>query len=331
MIFRFEAKIIKGLGGLYALRASNDGVKQLAQHGIFTDTVFCKGKGAFRHEGKLLLAGDNVTVKADSDFLREPDANGKDEAMPGVMIEEILPRKNELIRPPMSNLDIILAVAAVKKPYPVRSTLDKLITAAEFKKIEPVVILTKADLDSQKAKEIAAVYEKCGFVTFIEGTDSDITPLKNYIIAKSDKTIAFAGASGVGKSTLINRLFPALQLSTGEISRKNERGKHTTRHIELFPLSKQFNGATGYLADTPGFSMIDLEQFDFYTKDDLPYVFREFANYIGKCRYTKCTHTKEEGCAILDAVANGEIPNERHLSYLEFYNTLKDKHKWTKK
>ena len=130
----------------------------------------------------------------------------------------------------------------------------------------------------------------------------------------------------------MNRLFPSLGLVTGEISIKTERGRHTTRHIELYPLAHQFGDtATGYIADTPGFGMLDFVQFDFYTKDDLPYVFREFEPYIGCCKYTKCTHTKEDGCARIEAVKNGEIPSERHKSYLEFYEVLKNKHKWDKK
>jgi ribosome biogenesis GTPase len=136
------------------------------------------------------------------------------------------------------------------------------------------------------------------------------------------KIAAFAGASGVGKSTLLNRLFPDLSLATGAVSEKTERGRHTTRKVELFP------HAGGFIADTPGFTMLDFEHFDFFTKEDLTYTFPEFEPYLGKCRYTKCSHTKEDGCAILEAKKRGEISQSRHDSYLELYTTLKNKREW---
>ena len=140
------------------------------------------------------------------------------------------------------------------------------------------------------------------------------------------KIAAFAGASGVGKSTLLNRLFPELHLETGEISHRIERGKNTTRQVSLYPLSNEED--CGYLADTPGFTMLDFERFDFFDKEALPQTFREFVPYIGECRYTKCSHTKEEGCAILAAVKNGKIPPSRHQSFLSLYEVLKKKTKW---
>jgi len=145
----------------------------------------------------------------------------------------------------------------------------------------------------------------------------------------SGKIAAFAGASGVGKSTLLNRLFPHLALSTSEISRKIERGRHTTRQVELFALSEGEN--CGYIADTPGFSMLDFERFDFMDCEDLPLAMREFVGRIGQCRYTKCSHTKEEGCAIVDAVRRGEIPKSRHDSFCELHAILKAKKKWDKR
>ena len=143
---------------------------------------------------------------------------------------------------------------------------------------------------------------------------------------KEGEFVAIMGTSGSGKSTLMNRLFPHLQLSTSAISRKIERGRHTTRQVDLFPLSEAAN--CGYVADTPGFSMLDFERFDFFDKEDLPETMREFLPLIGNCRYTKCSHTKEEGCAILQAVREGAIPQSRHASYVELYDTLKQKKKW---
>ncbi len=340
MELKLNGRIIKGVGGLYEIRISRTGADMLRGVGmnIAEDTLLCKARGVFRHEKLTLLVGDEVTLRVDTELALASDADSRkgrrrgDEAVGGVMIEETLPRRNELIRPPMANLDIIFAVFAAAKPEPALSTVDKLITIAEYKQIEPVIVITKADLAPDAAEHYADIYRRCGFKVFVEGLGIDGGELEAFIRENSDRVSVFAGASGVGKSTLMNRLFPSLGLATGEISQKTQRGRHTTRHIELYPLDRQFgNGVNGYIADTPGFGMLDFVQFDFYTKADLPYVFREFEPYIGSCRYTKCTHTKEDGCALLEAVKNGDIPAERHRSYLEFYEVLKKKHEWDKK
>ena len=333
-----EAKVMKGVGGIYEIRISEDDAKKLSGLGIEPergDRILCKAKGAFRHERAVLLPGDNVKVRVDTELAaadrKKEGRKSRDEAKAGILIEEILPRKNELIRPPMSNLDILFVVFATEKPEPSLITVDKLVTVAEYKEIEPVIVVTKADLCPEKAERFAEIYRKCGFSVFVEGIGYDKSGIEEYLRENAGKTSAFAGASGVGKSTLMNRLFPELGLATGEVSEKTLHGRHTTRHIELFPLDRQFgSGADGYLADTPGFGMLDFVQFDFYTKDDLPYVFREMVPYIGKCRYTKCSHTKEEGCAVLEAVERGEIPRERHESFLALYEELKNRHDWDK-
>lgn len=340
MELKLNGKIVKGVGGLYEIRISDADAKTLRDAGLMleSDTLFCKARGAFRHEKLTLLVGDEVVLRVDTELAAVSDADARagrerrEEARGGVMIDEVMPRRNELIRPPMSNIDIIFAVVAAAKPDPAPSTLDKLITIAEYKHIEPVIVITKADLAPDVAEKYASRYKKCGFTVFVEGFGIDGGELESYIRDNADKVSVFAGASGVGKSTLMNRLFPTLGLATGEVSEKTERGRHTTRHIELYALEHQFGqGVTGYIADTPGFGMLDFVQFDFYTKADLPYVFREFEPYIGACKYTKCTHTKEDGCAILEAVKSGEIPKARHKSYLEFYEVLKNKHEWDKK
>ncbi len=332
-----EGIIVKGLGGSYQVKLRHPDADTLRENGVEPDegdTIYCRAKGAFRHEKLTLLVGDKVTLRVDTETAiagaRETEKNKKhtDEARAGVMISDIAERRTELIRPPMSNLDLMFIVAAAAKPEPSPVLIDKMTTVADFKGIEPVVVVTKADLSPETAEKLAGIYRKCGFTVFVEGIGYDCGDIEKFIRDNSDRISAFAGASGVGKSTLMNRLFPSLGLTTGEVSRKTERGRHTTRHVELFPLERQFDGAEGFIADTPGFGMLDFVQFDFYTKDDLPFVFREFEPYIGKCRYTKCSHTKEEGCAILDAVKNGEIPKERHDSYLEFYETLKNKKSW---
>lgn len=339
MELRFPAKVIKGVGGIYEIRLSKESADELRSLGIEPDRgdrLCCKARGVFRHERVTLLAGDNVTVRIDAELmLADMNGSGKkdaqrekqrSEARAGVMIEEILERKNELIRPPMANLDRLFVVFAATKPEPSLTTVDKLVTIAEYRKIEPVIVVTKADLAPDDAERYAGIYKKCGFDVFVEGIGFDRSGIEDYLRSCRNDTSAFAGASGVGKSTLMNRLFPELRLATGEVSEKTLHGRHTTRQIELFPLDRQLGeDAGGYLADTPGFGMLDFAEFDFYGKDDLPYVFREFEPYIGRCRYTKCTHTKEEGCALLEAVRNGDIPAERHQSYLELYEILKSK------
>ncbi|MBE6643528.1 MAG: ribosome small subunit-dependent GTPase A [Ruminococcaceae bacterium] len=296
--------IIKGLGGLYDIKLSDGSI------------VSCKAKGAFRHERITPYAGDNVILKMDDK---------------GVVIEEITDRKNSLIRPPVANLDILFTVIAAAKPSPMLPITDKLISIAEFNKIEPVIIISKCDIDSIEADRIASIYKRSGFTVFVSGIDTDKYELLDFVTQKANgKISAFAGASGVGKSTVMNALFPKLGLETGDVSRKTERGKHTTRHVELFGLDYLTDNKelSGYVADTPGFSLIDFTRFDFYKKDDLVFTFREFEDYLGTCKYTKCSHTSEDGCKIIEAVKNGNIPIERHQSYVEIYNTLKNKHDW---
>ena len=309
-----KGKITKGVGGLYSVRiATEDGIS----------TVSCRARGVFRHQHIEPLAGDNVTLCFDA----QANADSKDGG--AYVIDAIDERKNSLIRPPMANLDYLFVTMAAASPAPILTTVDKLIAIAEHNGIEPVIVITKKELAPTYADELERIYSSCGFTVFslsaVENTG--IEPIDEFISsALVSKTAAFAGASGIGKSTLMNRLFPHLSLSTFEISKKIQRGRHTTRQVELFPLSD--SESCGYLADTPGFSMLDFERFDFFDKEDLPEAMREFVPYIGECRYTKCSHTKEEGCAILSAVKDGKIPRSRHESYLEIYETLKKKKKY---
>ena len=299
-----KGTIIKGLGGLYDI---------LLEDG---NTISCKAKGLFRHAGITPYAGDKVMVK---------------QSQSGVVIEEILDRKNHLIRPPVANLDILFTVIATAKPAPMLNITDKLISIAEYNKIEPVIIVSKSDLDENEAERISEIYKKVGFTVFVTGLDSNKDELIDFVKQQANgKISAFAGASGVGKSTVMNALFPKLTLQTGDVSHKTERGKHTTRHVELFKLNylTDDDSMSGFIADTPGFSLIDFTRFDFYKKEDLVYTFREFEEYLGTCKYTKCSHTVEDGCSVIEAVKNGKIPQERHTSYIEIYNTLKNKHDW---
>ena len=303
-------KVVKGLGGLYEVRIAENGeIKKLT----------CRAKGTLRRDEDKVLIGDNVTVSFDEDT---PDS---------LVISKIAPRKNTLIRPPLANLDYLFIVFAAKKPSPVIETVDKLISIAENKNIIPVIVITKSDLDDDNAFEYKRLYDLVGIDTFITSSNekSGIKDLSDYIKEKlsGGKTAAFAGASGVGKSTLMNSLFVGLTLATSEISKKIERGKHTTRHVEIFDID--CGEDIGFLADTPGFSLIDFERFDFFSLDELEDTFREFRSYKGKCRYADCAHVGESSneCAIMSAVEKGEISESRLLSYRTIYKVLKNKAK----
>lgn len=308
MLTEKYGKAVRGLGGLYNIRIEeNCSVSYLA----------CKAKGSLHRDEEKLLIGDNVKVTIDEST---PD---------GVVISEILERKNSLIRPPLANLDYIFAVFAAAKPTPVTETVDKLIAIAEYNKIIPVVIITKADLDRENAERLLAIYKNSGFDAFLSSSKDGegIDEIKGFITEKikDGATAAFAGASGVGKSTLLNSLFPSLTLATAEISKKIERGRHTTRHVELYPLTESCG--TGFIADTPGFSLLDFSRFDFFPIEALESTFREFSEFRGRCRYADCAHFGEgrEECAVIRAVEDGKISETRHSSYKEIYRTLKAK------
>ena len=306
-----HGKIVKGLGGLYEVRIRENGE---------TKRLLSRAKGNLKKDDEKLLIGDNVTLTVDEGT---PD---------GIVISAVEERKNALIRPPVSNLDYLFIVFAAKKPTPVLETVDKLIAIAEHNGIEPVVIISKTDVSPGAAIEYKAIYEQVGIATFVTSSSSGegIEELKAYISEnlKGGRTAAFCGASGVGKSTLMNALFDGLSLATADISKKIERGKHTTRHVEIFDITDDED--TGFLADTPGFSLIDFARFDFFTLEELEWTFREFRAYKGKCRYVDCSHVGEgaDECAIMAAVARWEIPKTRLDSYKSIYNVLKKKNHW---
>ena len=308
MIITKYGKVVKGLGGLYDTRVLEDGEIKIYS---------CRAKGILKRDEEKVLIGDNVKILLD------------DETPDGLVISEVLERKNALIRPPMANLDYLFIVFASKKPIPVLETIDKLIAIAIHNGITPVIVVTKSDLDSDAADELADIYNKVGIDTFVTSSEdlTGLEPLSKYISehVRDGATAAFAGASGVGKSTLMNAIFPDLTLATAEISKKIERGRHTTRHVEIFDITKDEN--TGFLADTPGFSLIDFARFDFFSLEDVFSTFPEFASYVGKCRYTDCAHVGEgkDECAIMRAVADGIIPQSRLDSYRSIYATLKEK------
>lgn len=288
--------IIKAIGGLYTVEAS-DGVYE------------CKARGIFRKKGVSPCCGDNVSISV------EKEQSG--------MIEEILPRRSQIIRPPLANLDVLVFVSSVCEPKPNLLLLDEFIAIAEYKKIVPVVVFTK--IDKQDSSQYAEIYRKAGLTVFevnnMTGEGSGC--VKQFLMGKLS---AFTGNTGVGKSSLLNRIFPELDLATNEISEKLGRGKHTTRHVQLFKLEDG-----GYIADTPGFSSFDTNKYDIIYKDKLADCFCDFREYLGKCRFQNCSHTKENGCAVIQAVNEGKISRSRHDSYISMYEQAKLLKEWEHK
>lgn len=280
-------------------------------------TVRCRARGVLRRGDGRVLVGDRVCV-----------AEERGERV----IAATASRKNALIRPPLANLDRMLVTLAVADPEPILETTDKLLAILEHESIEATVVLTKTDLAPDRTEALAAIYRSAGYPVYLtssrEGKGLDL--LREHIKEqmKGERILAFAGASGVGKSSLINALFPSLSLTVGEISEKIGRGKNTTRHVALYPAFGEREG--GFLADTPGFSMLDFLRFDFMKAEDLPNAFRELAPYLGKCRYTDCAHVKEEECAVREALARGEIAPSRYESYSALYTLLRDKSPYDK-
>lgn len=333
MEYKTTGKILRGVGGLYLLELAKDGTPLAGKK------INCRARGSLRssdnrpHTTDKILVGDNVEVTytsasfstgEDGAVVPQDDTSG----LPDTAICNLLPRKNALIRPPLANLDLLFITCAAASPAPATDTIDKLLSVAEYYNIEAAVVIEKCELDPARANELTKIYKLAGYPAFPLScvTGDGLEEFSQYIRQMMPgRTAAFAGASGVGKSTLINTIFPHLQLESGEISRKISRGKHTTRKVELFPTPEG-----GHLADTPGFSMIDFENFDFFPFEALTDTMREFAPYLGKCRYDDCTHTREESCAVLAAVEEGKIARSRHENYLSMYEVLKNKHPWKK-
>lgn len=278
--------IIKALSGFYY-------VKDISS----LKTFECRARGKFRKNELSPLVGDYV------EYTRTEIGKG--------IVDLLSERKNSLVRPPVANIDKLFVVAAAAEPVPNTFVIDKMIMNAENNKIEPIIVINKCDLSSDY-EALAENYRKCGFcVICVSAKSGDgIDLLKNEI---GGCVCAFAGNTGVGKSSIINALEPNLSLDTGEISDKLGRGRHTTRHIQLY------SAAGGYIADTPGFSSFDMEKCGFVRKENVQFCFREFNPYITKCKFTSCSHTKEKGCAIIDAVNAGDIPRSRFESYCRFY------------
>lgn len=270
------------------------------------DAIYeCKARGIFRKRGISPCVGDRVILS----LLEEDKAQ----------IEEILPRKNVLVRPPLANLDRLFIISSISEPMPNTLMIDKICAVAVSKEIEPVVVFTKADLAD--CSELLDVYTKTGIRCFSYSTKSE-SDRKELLSLLEGKLSAFTGNTGVGKSSLLNSLFPELEIATGEISRKLGRGRHTTRHSILYKVGG------GYVADTPGFSTVDIERYELLRKDEIADCFPEFEDYLGECMFTGCSHVCEKGCAVIEAVREGRIPVSRHNSYKQMYEEVRDIPEW---
>lgn len=260
------------------------------------DVVYeCKAKGVFRNKKIKPLTGDFVEIE---------------EFNSSFTITKIQTRKNYFVRPPMANLDKMFIVISTVEPRPNYYVLDKMIAMAEIRNVEPILILTKLDL--LKANEILEIYKKAE-IRIIEVDYTDTSINCKILDEINDNIVCFVGNSGVGKSTLINFLDKTLNLKTNEISKKLGRGKHTTRTVTIHKLGR------GLVADTPGFSSLDIDKNNLILKEDVVSCFREFKKYEGECKYSNCSHTVEKGCKIIEMVENGQISKSRHNSFVEIY------------
>ncbi|MGN1340630.1 MAG: ribosome small subunit-dependent GTPase A [Oscillospiraceae bacterium] len=302
--------ITKAVGGVYyvdALSGCENGGRGVPDGRTFA----CAARGIFRQNGISPSAGDYVVVT------RQENAEP--------LVSEILERRNFLVRPPLANLDGIVFVISCCDPAPNRFVLDKLIAIADSKGIEPMIAFTKPDLKS--AEELAEVYRSIGITVCMVNnmTGEGAEHVRSFI---NGRITAFIGNSGVGKSSLMNALFPQLALETGVISKKLGRGKHTTRQAQLYRLSELDSSMTGYAADTPGFSTVDTERYCRIPAGELDNSFREFAEFAGECQFADCAHVKEKGCAVRAAVERGDIAKSRYESYLRMYEEASRINDW---
>ena len=291
-----QGKIIKGIAGFYYVYAE-DG-----------NTYECRAKGIFRKDKFKPLVGDNVEIAV----LDEKELEGS--------VTEIHKRKNSLIRPAVANVDQALVIFAMDNPKPNFMLLDRFLIMMEREGVPVVICFNKKDLlEEQAIEEFAGVYKKCGYSVLYTSAEKEegIRELHELL---DGRTAAVAGPSGVGKSSLVNRLQPNVQMETGSISRKIERGKHTTRHSEIIPIA-----ADTYIMDTPGFSTLYIPGFE---KEDLQNFYPEFKEYEPYCRFKGCSHISEPDCGVKEALAEGKISPLRYENYKLLYEELKDVKKY---
>ena len=288
-----KGTLVKAISGFYYVNCNNN---------IYE----CKARGNFRNAGISPVVGDCVEIT-------ELDSSH------GVL-ESVYERKNLLNRPPVANIDKLFIVSAYSTPSPNTLMIDRLCAIACFNNIEPIIVFNKCDMGD--FSEWVQIYEKTGFKTLVvsANTGEGIEDIQKEL---EGCVSAFTGNSGVGKSSLLNTLMPELELKTGEVSDKLGRGRHTTRHVELFDL-----GNNCRVADTPGFSTIECDP---VSKEEVAELFKEFREHLGECRFTSCSHTTEKGCAVLEAVRQGKIAPSRHESYCEQYRQAASLPSWERR
>ena len=286
-----EGLIVKALRGFYEVQTTQ-GVER------------CRARGLFRKEGITPLVGDRVRIEQQ-------------------VVTEILPRKNSFLRPPVSNLDLLVVVAADTIPVTEPFLIDRVMAIAGNQNVPALLVVNKTDLAD--GDRLVSIYQKAGIpvIATSAATGAGIEALRQAI---AGKICAFTGNSGVGKSSILNALEPDFQLKVGEVSEKLGRGRHTTRHVELYTLS-----CGAMVADTPGFSAFDTERMDLVLKENLQYAFSDFAPYLGNCQFNDCTHLHEPGCRIRQAVADGKIAESRYQSYVQLYEKAKEIREWERK
>ena len=287
-----QGRIVRSLSGFYDVQTPS---------GIIT----CRGRGILRKGNQSPLTGDLVEITVEQ---------GKG------MVEKILPRKNRFIRPAVANMDALVVFAANVNPVTEPYLIDRVAAIAGDQDVEVILCLNKCDLDP--AIDLERIYRNAGFsvIQASAQTGQGVEQLRKLI---EGKLVAFTGNTGVGKSSMLNALCPDLSLPTGEVSEKLGRGRHTTRHVELYCL-----GENTYVADTPGFSSFDTDQMDVILKENLQYAFREFGPYMGSCQFHDCTHRQEPGCGIRQAMEEGKIEKSRYESYLRLYEKASQVKLW---
>lgn len=288
----YTGRILRSLSGFYDVQTSE---------GLIT----CRGRGSLRKKGLTPLTGDMVTVTVE---------NGKG------MVEEILPRQNSFVRPAVANVDALVIFAANVNPITEPFLIDRVAAIAGDRGVPVYLCINKCDLDP--AVDLERIYRAAGFSVIVTSaqTGEGVEQLRQLL---KGKLTAFTGNSGVGKSSILNRLCPQLQLPTGEVSERLGRGRHTTRHVELYRLDEDT-----YVADTPGFSSFDTDQMDLILKENLQYAFPDFGSYLGQCQFHDCSHRKEPGCAVTSAVKEGLIEPTRYDSYLRLYEKVSQIKLW---
>lgn len=287
-----SGRIVKALSGFYYVQTD-------------AGLVECKARGRFRKEGISPLVGDWVDLTGE---------NGKG------TLEAIHPRKNSFVRPAVANLDMLVLLASEVIPITEPFLIDRITAIAGDQNVPVLICVNKSDL-SQEGR-LAQIYTHAGYQIIATSavTGEGIDALRQAI---RGKVVAFTGNSGVGKSSILNRLDASLSIQTGEVSERLGRGRHTTRHIALYALPDQT-----FVADTPGFSSFDTEQMELVLKENLQYAFPDFSPYLGKCQFHDCAHLKEPGCAVLQALADGKIETSRHNSYARLYERAKEIKTW---